>query len=180
MHQSDAAITSAFSPYIVLCWKIADMIIKTNSSPLLITAVFIALRGYLPMVASEIISNGTHPNTIEGRGFWSTIPMPLISHFAGDKSRQNYAVWWQRATIAAKQWLSVVHTATDIAASRRLVSSRSFDVTRMVALDRKCSREFFMLRSTMFVIRDRSREETLLLVSGGSEVAVGWKHVSED
>ena len=129
------------------------MIIKTNSSPLLITAAFLILRGYLPMAASEIISNGTHPNTMEGRGLWSTIPMPVISHFAGDKSRQNYAVWWQRATIALKQWLSIVDTATDITVSRRLVSSKSFVVTRMVALDRKCSREFFMLINTTSRIR---------------------------
>ena len=137
-------------------------------------------RPYLPMAASEIIGNGTHPNTMEGREFWSTIPMPVTSHFAGDESRQNYAVWWQRATIAVKQWLSIVHTATDITVPRRLVSSKSFVVTRMVALDRKCSREFFILISTMFIIRDRSREETQLHVSGGSEVAVGWKHVTED
>ena len=67
----------------------------------------------------------------------------------------------------------MVHAATDITVSRRLVSSKSFGVTDMVALDRKCSREFFMLRSAIFVIRDRSREETLLYVSGGCEVAVG-------
>ena len=67
----------------------------------------------------------------------------------------------------------MVHAATDITVSRQLVSSKSFGVTDMVALDRKCSREFFMLISAIFVIRDRSREETLLLVSGGSEVAVG-------
>ena len=162
-----------------LCSKIADMIIKTTNSPLLIAAVFLALRGYLPMAVASA-GNGTHPNTMEGRGFWSTIPMPVTSHFAGDESRQNYAVWWQRATIALKQWLSIVHTETDITVSRQLVSSKSFDVTGMVALDRKCIRQFFMLISAMFVIWDRSREETLLYVSGGSEVAVGWKHVSED
>ena len=150
------------------------MIMKTNSYSLLITAAFLTLRGYLPMAASEIIGNGTHPNTMEGREFWSTIPMPVTSHFAGDESRQNYAVWWQRATIAVKQWLSIVHTETDITVSRQLVSSKFFDVTGMVALDRKCIRQFFMLISAMFVIWDRSREETLLYVSGGSEVAAWW------
>jgi hypothetical protein len=65
------------------------MTIKTSSSPLLMIVVFFASWGYLPTAASEISGNGTYPNTMEGSGFWSTIPMPAISHFAGEKSRQN-------------------------------------------------------------------------------------------
>ena len=74
-----------------------NMIIKTSSmSPLALSALFIALRCYLPKVSSQTIGNDTHPNTMEGRGFWSTIPMPVISHFAGDKSRKNPTIWWRR------------------------------------------------------------------------------------
>ena len=111
--------------------KTAEMMMNISRSPLLLAAVFFALRGYLPMVASEIIGNGTYPNSMEGRGFWSTIPMPVISHFAGDKSRKNRTVEWRRVTIAERRRMSIPYALMDFTVYRRLDSLKSFDATCM-------------------------------------------------
>ena len=84
--------TEGFLNFARCAIEFLDMIIKTNSTPLVLSALFFALRCYLPTVSSQIAGNDTYPNTMEGRGFWSTIPMPVISHFAGDKSRKNSTI----------------------------------------------------------------------------------------
>lgn len=102
--------------------------IKTSRSPLLLAAVFFALRGFLPMAASEIIGNGTYPNSMDGRKFWSTIPMPVMSHFAGEKSRESSQL---NDGIAERQRMSITHALVDSSVSRRLLSYSSVDSTCM-------------------------------------------------
>ena len=65
------------------------MIVEISTSLVVTFALFVTLTTYLPIVAGGIIGNTTYPNTMEGREYWSIIPMPVISHFAGDESLDN-------------------------------------------------------------------------------------------